>query len=443
MAMPISAWAYTEHFGVDGENIKYMFEITKLKDGCSSSNGARWQMFEPTAPVGEKHNYDWSKSDIVISTAQNVGRELQVNVSVFSDWAIDYDKDFLATDDHTGKRIPAIKQIKPQYLSSWTKFISAFLERYDADGIDDMPGLKRPAIIALQIESEVENYWSSVNGYIQALSLARNAAHKVAPAVKIMAGGFNSGEYFAMPDQIRKRLLENPFVRHKIMFYRDFLARGKNYFDILSLHLNRSYESIPPTVAWFVNGMKEHGYKKTIWSDDMCSGQFLSSESASPRAKEWLLAMEAGNGEALKWYEQEQANYLIKKAVLAFASGVERVFISTDCDWKSYFMPVWRHMGLISDNDRLKPAYQAVKIMVQLLDGFTEVRPVNVVPPCSCYKFVTSKGIYYVVWSTHDQKINLPIKADMVKVLSPAGIATIDKAKTFHVYKYPVFVYSE
>jgi hypothetical protein len=92
-----------------------------------------------------------------------------------------------------------------------------------------------------------------------------------------------------------------------------------------------------------------------------------------PRRK----SVEQNDPAVVKWLEQEQAAHLVKKAVTAFGEGVEKVFISTDVDWPNYYMPIWRHMGLLDAQGRRKPAFTAFKTMVEQLDGFVSARRIG------------------------------------------------------------------
>ncbi|MEW6587345.1 MAG: hypothetical protein AB1442_17275, partial [Nitrospirota bacterium] len=162
-----------QRFGVDGVSVtpKSMRRIAEIGDGWSGVNDLRWKMVEPEKPRNGKHMYDWRKVDNFLKTFQATGRSLQVIIRVYNDWALEYSTRMKVDDPGSGKRVGSLSRIKPEHLSDWAAFISEFVERYDADGYGDMPGLKYP-ITVIQIESEAENVWESVDGYVEALCAA-------------------------------------------------------------------------------------------------------------------------------------------------------------------------------------------------------------------------------------------------------------------------------
>jgi len=227
----------TEHFGVDGDNIKVIGIIAHIGDGHSSSNALTWGYLEPQAPVNGVHIYRWDLIDAKYKQLILSGRKLQLTISPRNLWAIQGDAHVKSQDPNTGKPISAIVRIRPECINDWKNFITELLKRY--------------SVPYLQIDSEPENTWMSVDGFLEAVCSAQSAAHKIDPSIKILVSGFNVGNFFAMPVSEQNRFLTNRTIQHKINFIKDLLAKGNGCFDILSIHLNRDYKSIDSTVAWF------------------------------------------------------------------------------------------------------------------------------------------------------------------------------------------------
>lgn len=428
-----------QRFGVDGVTLKFAKKISEIGDRWSGVNGLAWKLIEPQPPKDGKHFYQWSKTDRFISDFQTTGRRLQVNIRVFNDWAVEYSAKKKVRDEGTGQQVGAIVRIKPDCLSDWALFITAFVERYDFDGKDDMPGLKYP-ITHIQIESEPENVWVDAEGYTEALCTAYRAAKKASPNVQIMAAGFNMFDFFNLSQEGQQRLLRNPLVQHKMEFLKGFFSKAGACFDILSLHLNRDYESIPPSVKWFQQQMEANGYKKPIWSEDTSSGPFLTATSARAEDREKLKLLEQGNAEASKWFREEQAKLLVKKAVTSFASGVYKVFISTDVDWSTYYMPEWRHMGLLDSMGNYKPAFYSFKTMVSKIDGFTKVEELVLPTGVYAYRFIKPSGEVYVLWSEQEKVVNLPLKSKSISVTDISGHTFKASPLELRISASPVFV---
>jgi hypothetical protein len=356
----------TQRFGVDGVSGD-AGAIAELGDGWSGINGVTWQQIEPRLSRGAP-SYNWQRLDDIARRFQPTGRRLQLNFRPLHEAALQASGNRNVLDP-SGKRMGAIERVKPEYLSSWRSVVQALVERYDHDGNADMPGLRYPIVTHIQIDSEPENTWADAGGYIEALCAAYEAAKSANPEAQIMAAGFNPGGFFALsPEERRQRMGQATGQgRHKQAFITEFLANGSRCYDILSLHL-RELEGIPGTVEWFNDQMRTHGYQKPIWSDDTMSGPSLGVRQASEEERRKLQGLEQNTPAVVEWFEQEQADNLVKKAVSAFGEGVEKVFISTDVDWPNYHMAIWRHMGLLDARGRRKPAFTAFKTTVEQLE---------------------------------------------------------------------------
>lgn len=398
-----------QHFGIDGTTQKFINNFSEMTDVWAGVNGLRWKQLEPIPPKAGKHFYQWGISDRFIQNFQPTGRKLQINIRIFNDWVIEYSRERLVDDPYSGKKVGAFKRIRKNRLADWAAFISAFVERYDHDGYLDMPGLAYP-VTHIQIESEADNVWVNADGYIEALSTAYRAAKKASPAVQIMAAGFNVFDFFSLNKAEQDKMLQRPLLQHKVNFLKKFFSESETFFDILSLHLNRDYESIPDTVKWFQNQMAINGYQKPVWSEDTSSGPFFSSLSDHTYGRSTLKLLEKNDAQTVNWFRQEQAKLLVKKAVTAFASGVEKIFISNESDWPDYYMVEWRHMGLLDAQGNRKPAFLSFKTMVTQLDDFITVDKLNLSSRISGYIFTRPSGKVYVLWSEETQVVNLPSK---------------------------------
>ncbi|MEW6587050.1 MAG: hypothetical protein AB1442_15755, partial [Nitrospirota bacterium] len=246
--------------------------------------------------------------------------------------------------------------------------------------------------------------------------------------------------FFAMSPETQQKLLRVPFVQHKKKFIEEFFPKAGTCFDILALHLNTGYENIAATVNWFQKQMKRSDYRKPIWSEDTSSGPVLDEPSYGPEGREKLEALRQGNAGTLRWFKEEQAKLLVKKTVIAFASGVDKVFISGDIDWFNYYLPIWRHMGLLDVEGNPKPAYYSFKTMVNRIDGFTGVERVTLPGDVYAYRFTKPSGIVYVLWSEREKIIELPVKSGKITVTDISGNQSQASPSNLHVNSSPIFV---
>jgi hypothetical protein len=427
-------------FGVDGVSLRFLGTIAKLGDGWSGINGLKWGHIEPRAPQNGQSHYRWNKFDRFIRRFQKSGRSLQVNIKISNHWALEREKEKKRVEAGGGEKVGAILRIKTVHMADWEAFISAFVERYDADGVEDMPGLRMP-LRYIQIGSEVENIWKNANGYIEALGRAYKAAKKSCRKTQILAAGFNTGNFFNLTSEKQQKWISSdPALRHKIRFIEKFMTRAHDYYDVLTLHLNREEESIPKTVGWFLEKMKEAGIEKTIWSEDTSSGPFLSGRGASQESRERLKLLERGDPETVAWFQKKQARLLIKKAVTAFSCGVEKVFISSEVDWPNYHMPIWRHMGLLDKNGKRKSAFLAYQTLISTIDGFNKVEKLDLGKNITAYRFLGNKDEVLVLWSAEKKKVRLGTESDFVVLKDLFGKTSRIRSSDIEITSSPVFV---
>ncbi|MDX1574970.1 MAG: hypothetical protein R3285_02175, partial [Kiloniellales bacterium] len=79
---------------------------------------------------------------------------------------------------------------KPEYREAFAEWVARVVERYDGDGLDDMPGLRWPVEL-FEIGSEFSSYQPEpVADYLETLEIAYRAAHEANPAVRIAHAAF-------------------------------------------------------------------------------------------------------------------------------------------------------------------------------------------------------------------------------------------------------------
>ena len=219
---------------------------------------------------------DFSKLDLFIREYQNNGfTELSIALKSHSRWASVHSKRF-KTKNPTPKR---------QYRNLYSKWIRSIVERYDADGLNDMPGLKW-AVRYYEIGSEFSSYEPEpVEEYLSMLAIAYKAAHQAFANVIIAHAAFlptpvnldvkNPRDY-----ERRWKNTKRNDKNHDLKDIRTILDRPR-IFDVVNVHnLGDAYE-IEHINTWLQFEMKSRGYKKPIIISDTIPTSYIGWGAAT------------------------------------------------------------------------------------------------------------------------------------------------------------------
>ncbi len=177
-----------------------------------------WRQIEPNNTTPD--NYNWASYDTQYLNAYRHGLKIIATIEQNPDWAAD---NFEA-------------HINSEHIVDFVEFVTAAIERYDGDGIDDAPG------------SPVVNHWEFYNEpdrdirwghygaeYAYMLSQIYPAVKQANPNAVVLMGGL-AYDWFEDDDK------PGPFNRY---FINDVLAAGGgNYFDMMNFHY------YPPFMFW-------------------------------------------------------------------------------------------------------------------------------------------------------------------------------------------------
>jgi len=195
----------------------------------------RRDYLEPT-----EGTYDFSLTDEFVKRAQEKNVSVLATIFPYARWEQPnedrYEKENFSIDSLSLWAPPEYKG-SPKDMSSYKRFVRALVERYDGDGIDDMPGLKIP-IKYWEIINEVEsgyinsrmgkiNQWffnGTPEEYIQILKTSYEAIKESDRDAFVLNGGMSP-----VPTNEVSKLYHE--------FWGEVFEKGKDYIDIISLHL--------------------------------------------------------------------------------------------------------------------------------------------------------------------------------------------------------------
>jgi hypothetical protein len=185
---------------------------------------ANWNIIEPT-----KGNYDWEDIDEFVKITQENEIQILFPIWPFTEWDQETCNSDLRWDPtpvgkdprdyiHLTHRSGMICDI-----DAYKKFLRMLIERYDGDGLEDMPGLRYP-IRYWEIANEPGLYYQcSAEEYFEILKVSYKTIKKVDPDAKVLIA--------AMPTLDSTHLNLSGFESEKV-----FELGAAKYFDIMNTH---------------------------------------------------------------------------------------------------------------------------------------------------------------------------------------------------------------
>jgi len=300
-------------------------------------------------------------------------------------------------------------------LQTWKIFLRKLVERYNGDGINDMPGLKYPIRHWHFLEEYPEEWLGDVENYVELLRKSYPIIKQVDKKAEVILLGLasNYARFFAFVDGFiededagvwngtrytREEILSNQRFQSEKEGYEYILREGKNYFDIVDIHLYEEKISfMKGKIRWLKHKMEEYGYTKPIWCIEG-GGPFKIPEGTNPK-----------HGDSYFGYynDRENSEFVVKMHTIAASEGIERFHWSlTGTPTDSYWDGPWWVMGLTTYEREKKPSYYTFNIMTNLLHDFQSVEEIPV-ENISLYKFTTPSGEIYVIWDENEEWHNI------------------------------------
>lgn len=346
---------------------------------------------------------------------------------------------------------------KPVHEQAYALWITAVVERYDGDGITDMPGLRWP-VNQIEIGVEFSTYEPEpVADYLKQLKIAYNAAHKASGEVVVLHAAFLFTGAFAessTPPQAVERIRQLP----RRIAHHPYESVGKildhpELFDALNLHSLGQPEEIERMVAWLRWETGKRNYTKPLVISDTapnpliawgpantCEGKEAALGVLLPPATEadrcnlaaYFQNLIDGDPQAVAWNHRLCAEDLAKKLMYAAASDVSWINTAFIEDLKWQMLPVFNAgagttawAGMLETRSKLgseqrtvigyRPGFYALRQMQRLLAHSTEVSRIAL-PDATIQLFHISRpaGDAWVMW--HEPgKVVLPWEDEATK----------------------------
>jgi hypothetical protein len=408
-----------------------------------------WENIEP-----EPGEFHWGPLDAIVLEYQQAGfTGLQMDFAALSPWASSQQPSL----GNQGDTFP-----KEEYLDDYVAYLTAVVERYDHDGVDDMPGLIYP-IHDYGIEREFTGFWpGSAEEYVRMLRLSYPAIKAADSDARVLLVALLMADVFdgnPTPAEIARRLArDTDYMRKTVPDIRTILAACDAY-DIVDFHSLANYTEIPLTAAWIRDELQSNGCgEMPIWIGDAFPmsalvgfGGLVPATPFSPVTLETrdevvdLLKSVADpsspdHDEARAWLYGEVAIGLVRKIAASAGVGLLGINVGNLEDWKtgtaaldktavsmigaSMFMGMTdtritnrmpggelprngKHWAKDRDTSNPRPVYYALQLVNEKISDFTSVQTPELGEGIWAYQFETPDGPVWVLWYD-DGQLHLP-----------------------------------
>jgi len=219
-----------------------------------------------------KGNYDFSITDNFVKTAQKNNVAILATIWPFAEWDQKTCRPKtcqVSLEDQFYFELPK-SRCAPCNMENYKQFLKKLVERYDGDGINDMPGLKIP-IKYYEILNEPEMrepfltfFKGTEKEYVEILKASFEAIKEVCPDCKVLHGGVAGVE----PKMIS-------------FWSKVFDLGAEKYFDIANIHFINFGDRNTLNVRPFKDLLERKKIKKPIWVTEAEYGEDKNQEIES------------------------------------------------------------------------------------------------------------------------------------------------------------------
>lgn len=382
---------------------------------------------------------DFSRLDWFVREYQRNGfTELLISLKSHSAWA---SKDI---QNVLGQQAGSNPTPKPEYVPLYAEWVRAVVERYDADGVDDMPGLRWP-IRSVEIGNEFSSYEPEPAGeYLEMLAVAYEAAHAAYRRVRVAHAAFLTTPVnlaVDSPAEYDAAWASTPRndTHHDLADLRMVLD-DPDHFDVLNLHnLGDPYE-LESQIRWLRYETRRRGYTKPVIVSDTfptsyvgwgpateCRGPALgllippATEADRCRLAAFFRKLVKGRAKTVAWTRGFVAADHVQRAVIAAEQRVERINLSFTFDLPFLTTPALKAGagiaawgGAVAVNhftgavSARYPLFYALRQLMGHLDGYKKVKRLTRADPAVRLYRVKRRGEFFWIAWRDPQGVLLP-----------------------------------
>ena len=325
---------------------------------------------------------------------------------------------------------------KPEYQDEYETWFRSVVERYDKDGIDDMPGLMYP-INRYEIGVEFSTYEpESASEYVVHLDRAYKIAHEANKNAQVAHVAFLT--LGALDRPVSSSQYESSFAtqRDKVHGLEDMrvILDHPESFDLLNVHSLGDPTEIPRMKEFFTSEMKKRGYTKPIIISDTSPTPFISygpadtctgnhgaifypaTEADLCRTADYFKKLIADDPESVAFVRSFIAQDTVKRAVIASEQGVVQVDLAFTEDFNAFLFKKLLHAGTgnaawggfldtsIKAGSEQRtvngkfPSFYALKQLQSHLAGYSSIKRLDKGSDVFAYEVKNGSKTFYIAW---------------------------------------------
>lgn len=427
-------------------------------------NDVRWGDIAPAPPVAGDPGYQWNAAparlDDRIRAYTQAGFEPLVELRARNEWG----QVVFPTVSGVASARP-----KPEYEVAYRDWVRDTVERYDGDGVDDMPGLVRP-VRTWEFESEAQHFvfWQGVTNaswtadYLATLRLAAAGVRAADPAARIVLAGLGGGDifdFYPSSDDLRAAVGSvDPALREAVcggILFVQQIIQARDAYDIIEFHALSDYTGVVGETGWIAGLLDAFGLPPTeVWAGDATSAPALTGD---PRALAVNLLYPADGEELFRlldtaddpqhglveaWYRAEQARLAVKKFAVAAELGLGAMMLGLEQDWWWARVPLlaqrdFAYQGLVEPLQPFqvpgpRPVARSLRLVTDTLGAYSAVERLALAPlgggpngvRVHAYRFTVLAGAAYLLWIDDGVAQNPWQTAGEVDLAVPVGSAS-------------------
>lgn len=370
----------------------------------------QWGMIERKPGV-----FDFYETDRHVQQAQAHGMHILANIQPFAAWDQVKCHQDLPTPDQPAEPGFFTTKGEPCDMEGYKSFVIKLVERYDGDGIDDMPGLTVP-IKHWEVMNEPEFntgmlvfFQGDATDYFEILKVTHEAVKYADPEAYIVQGGMAG------------------MMEIDINFWQEvFDLGGAEYLDIMNMHSigHGEHLNIPAFKQFLArNGLQD----KPFWVTEV---QFQQSHQTQ------------------NYTNEDFAKILARSYIFALANGVDKLFyvnIKMPPIFGGGEPPFDERSALIEDNGEKSALFQAHLTVASMLGELGEGDTVEIIRESvgswhieeGQYKFVIQGRTVYALWGSGSPPAEI---TGEVRVIDVTGAERVTDAASLRLSDSPIFV---